>query len=59
MERRCTHVNRSRQADIEKACISVGVIALETKIGAHVELAKAADELRRLVFIDEQGVVSI
>jgi len=29
---------------------------LETKIGAHVELAKAADELRRLVFIDEQGV---
>jgi len=34
----------------------VGVIALEIKIGTHVELGKAADELRRIVFIDEQGV---
>jgi predicted GNAT family N-acyltransferase len=29
---------------------------LEIKIGTHAELIKAADELRRMVFIDEQGV---
>jgi ElaA protein len=31
-------------------------MTLEIKIGTHVELGKAADELRRMVFIDEQGV---
>ena len=31
-------------------------IVLEIKIGTHAELIKVADELRRIVFIDEQGV---
>lgn len=29
---------------------------MEIKIGTHVELSKAADELRRIVFINEQGI---
>ena len=29
---------------------------MEIKIGSHAELIKAADELRRIVFIDEQSV---
>ena len=29
---------------------------MEIKIGTHIELSKAADKLRRIVFIDEQGV---
>ena len=32
-------------------------MALETKVGACPELIKAADELRQIVFIDEQGVL--
>ena len=34
----------------------MGAIALEIKTGTYFELGTAADELRRLVFIDEQGV---
>ena len=34
----------------------VEVIVLDIKIGNDAELIRAADELRRIVFIDEQGV---
>ena len=34
----------------------MGDIFLEIKIGTNAELIKASDELRKKVFIDEQGV---
>ena len=34
----------------------MGVITLEFKIGTYAELGKDADELRQIVFINEQGV---
>ena len=32
------------------------MIALEIKIGTNVEIIDIADELRRIIFIDEQGI---